>query len=165
MGCSMPEFPCVAARVCSSSLSSSRGNAIQPSLSSHPLSSRYSLRFQCFSSIEAFPVNRFLHQLAEILELQLRHRSFVNIRDWLRAKLTGWDLLASRGLSSLLKFLINSKHQCFKTPVFFIVEFSHPCTATKNAMHLYMNLCWQVIVSFWYVSRLVMAVFKPMKWC
>ena len=106
-------------------------DAIQPS---HPLPSRPPLLLpSIFPSISLFKWVSS-HQLAKVLEFQLQHQSFhpglISFRvDWL-------DLLAVQGtLKSLLQHN-SSKALFLRCSAFFIVQLSHPYTATGKTIAL-----------------------------
>ena len=52
------------------------------------------------------------HEVAEVLEFQLQHQSFMNTQDWSPLGWTGWISLQSKGLSRVFNTTVQ-KHQFF----------------------------------------------------
>ena len=88
------------------------GDAIQPS---HPLSSLSPPTFSLSQHQGLFQWDRFSHQLAKVLELQLQHQSFqcMKIQGWFPLGLTDWSSLQSKGLSRVFSNTTVQKHQFF----------------------------------------------------
>ena len=84
-------------------------DAIQPS---HPLSSPSPHAFNLSQHQILFHWVSYLHQVAEVLELQLQHQSFqwTSPLGW-----TGWISLQSKGLSRVFSNTTVQKHQFFGT--------------------------------------------------
>ena len=90
------------------------GNAIQPS---HPLSSPFPPAFNLSQHQGLFKWVSSSHQVAEVLEFQLQHQSFlpVNTQDWSPLEWTGCISLQSKGLSRVFSNTTVQKHQFFST--------------------------------------------------
>ena len=107
------------------------GDTIQPS---RPLSSPSPPTFNLSQHWDIFQWVSFLHQVAEVLELQLQHQSIspfneyselISFQDWL-------DLFAVQGtLKSLLQHH-NSKASILQHSAFIIVQLSHPYMTTRK---------------------------------
>ena len=78
-----------------------------------------------------------LHQVAKVLELQLKHQSFqLNIQGWFLLRLTDLIVL-SNGPSRVFSSTTNQKHQFFSThSVFFMGQLSHPYMTTGKTIAL-----------------------------
>ena len=78
-----------------------------------------------------------LHQVAKVLELQLKHQSFqLNIQGWFPLRLTDLIVL-SNGPSRVFSSTTNQKHQFFSThSVFFMGQLSHPYMTTRKTIAL-----------------------------
>ena len=87
------------------------GDAIQPSHPLFPSPSAFSLS----QPQGLFQWDRFSHQLAKVLELQLQHQSFqcMKIQGWFPLGLTDWSSLQSKGLSRVFSNTTVQKHQFF----------------------------------------------------
>ena len=87
-------------------------NAIQPS---HPLSSPSPPAFNLSQHHSLLQRVSSSHQVAKVLEFQLRHLSFPNIQDWFPLGWTGWISLQSNRLSRVFCNTTVQKHQFFST--------------------------------------------------
>ena len=90
------------------------GDAIQ---SSHPQSSPSPPPFNLSQHQGLFKWVTSSHQVARVLEFQLRQQSFhwMNIQDWFPLGWTGWISLQSKGLSRVFSNTTVQKHQFFGT--------------------------------------------------
>ena len=109
------------------------GDAIQPS---HPLSSLSSPTFNLSQHQSLFKWVSSSHQVAEVLEFQLQHRSF----QWIfRADFLRMDWLDLLAVQETLKSLL--QHHSLKALIlqcsaFFIVQLSHPYMTTGKTIAL-----------------------------
>ena len=88
------------------------GDAIQPS---HPLSSPSPPAFNLSQRQGLFKWVSSSHQVAKVLEFQLKHQSFQWHQDWSPLGWTGWIYLQSKGLSRVFSNTTVQKHQFFDT--------------------------------------------------
>ena len=86
------------------------GDAIQPS---HPLSSPSPPALNLSQHQGLFKWVSSSHQVAKILEFQLRHVFPMNTQDWFPFGWTGWISLLSKGLSRVFSNTTVQKHQFF----------------------------------------------------
>ena len=109
------------------------GDAIQPS---HPLSSPSLPAFNLSQHQGLFRWVSSLHQVAKLLEFQLRHQSFQWIFrvDFLRTD--SFDLFAVQGTHKSLLQHHSSKASILRCSAFFIVQFSHPYMTTGKTIAL-----------------------------
>ena len=131
---SMPVLPCpsLSPRVCSNSCLLSQCCHVIISSSVAPFPSC----LQSFPASGSFPMSRFLHQVAKVLEFQLQHQYFqwTFRTDFFR--MDWFNLLAVQGtLKSLLQHH-SSKASIFQCSAFFIVQFSHLCMTTGKTIAL-----------------------------
>ena len=96
----------------------------------------FSSCLQSFPASGYFPMSRFLHQVAKVLEFQIQHQTFQWIfrtdifrMDWL-------DLLAvQETLKSLLQHH-SSKASILRCSAFFMIQLSHPSRTTGKTIAL-----------------------------
>ena len=112
-----------------------------------------------FPTSGSFPMSQLFHQVAKILEFQLQHQSFQWTPRIDLFRMDKLDLLASKGLSSLLQHH-GSKASILWCSAFFIVQLSHPYMTTgKNialtrwtfvgkVMSLLFNMLSRLIITF-----------------
>ena len=113
---------------------------------------------QSFLTSRAFPMSQLFHQVAKVLEFQLQHQSFQWTPRIDLFRMDKLDLLASKGLSSLLQHH-GSKASILWCSAFFIVQLSHPYMTTGKTTAL---TRWTFVVKvtsllFNMLSRLVIA--------
>ena len=107
------------------------GDAIQPS---HLLSSPSPPTFNLSQHQGLFQWVNYLHQVANVLELQ--HQSFQwTFIDWSPLGWTGWISLQSKGLSRVFEHH-SSKASILHHSAFFIVQLSHPYMTTGKTTAL-----------------------------
>ena len=110
-------------------------DAIQPS---HPLSSPSPPALNLSQNQGLFKWVSSLHQVAKVLEFQLQHQSFqwTEIQGLISFRKDWLDLLAVQGtLKSVLEHH-SSKASILRCSAFFIVQLSHPYTATGKTIAL-----------------------------
>ena len=132
-------------------------DAIQPS---HPLSSPSSPAFNLSQPQSLLKWVSSSHQMANVLELQLEHRSF----QWTLR--TCWISLQSKGLT--LKILLwhhSSKASILWWSAFFIVQLSHPYMTTGKTIALTRWTFVDKVMSLLFnmLSRLVITFFPRSK--
>ena len=107
------------------------GDAIQPS---HPLSSSSSLAFSLSQHESLFQWIGSLHQVAEVLELQLQYSN--EYSGLIPFRIDWFDLHAVQGtLKSRLQHH-SSKASILQCSAFFIVQLSHPNMTTAKTIAL-----------------------------
>ena len=109
------------------------GDAIHPS---HPLPTPSLPAFNLSQHQGLFRWVSSSHQVAKVLEFQLRHQSFQWIFrvDFLRTD--SFDLLAVQGTHKSLLQHHSSKASILQCSAFFIVQFSHPYMTTGKTIAL-----------------------------
>ena len=109
------------------------GDAIHPS---HPLPTPSLPAFNLSQHQGLFRWVSSLHQVAKLLEFQLRHQSFQWIFrvDFLRTD--SFDLFAVQGTHKSLLQHHSSKASILRCSAFFIVQFSHPYMTTGKTIAL-----------------------------
>ena len=124
------------------------GDAIQPS---HPLSSSSSLAFSLSQHESLFQWIGSLHQVAEVLELQLQYSN--EYSGLIPFRIDWFDLHAVQGtLKSRLQHH-SSKASILQCSAFFIVQLSHPNMTTAKTIAL-------TILTF--VSRVMSLLFNTL---
>ena len=124
------------------------GDAIQPS---HPLSSSSSLAFSLSQHESLFQWIGSLHQVAEVLELQLQYSN--EYSGLIPFRIDWFDLHAVQGtLKSWLQHH-SSKASILQCSAFFIVQLSHPNMTTAKTIAL-------TILTF--VSRVMSLLFNTL---
>ena len=138
------------------------GDAIQ---TSHPLSPPFPA-FSLSQHQGLFHWLGFSHQVAKVLELQLRHQSFqLNTQDWFPLVLTGLFSLQSKGLSSLIQHH-SSKASILRCSDFYMVQLSYSYMTTGKTIALTIQIFVGKVTSLLLntLSRFIIA-FLPRSKC
>ena len=134
MGCSMTSFPVHHQLPELTQTHVYRiSDAIQPS---HPLPSPSPPAFNLSQHQGLFQWVSSLHQVAQVLELQLQHQSFQDYSGLISFRMDSFDFLAVQGtLKSLLQHH-SSKASILQHSAFLIVQLSHPYMTTGKTIAL-----------------------------
>ena len=100
---------------------------------------------QSFPASGSFPISQFFASGGQSIGASASASVLpVNVQDWFPLGWTGWILLLSKGLKSLLQHHI-SKATVLQRSAFFMVQLSHPCVTTGKTI----DLTRQTFVGIW----------------
>ena len=119
---------------------------------SHLLSQRCYLTISSSATCFSFGLQSFLatgssHQVVKVLELQLQHQSFQQIKGWFPLGLTGLISLQSRRLSRVFSSTTIQKYQFFGAKPLYDPTFTSIRDYWKNHSSESLDLCQESYVS------------------
>ena len=120
----------------------------------------FSSRLQSFPASGAFQMSQFFASGGQSIVVSASTSVLpMNIQDWFHLRWTGWIFLLSKGLSRVLKSLLqhhSSKASIFLCSAFFMVQTSHPYMTTGKTIALtrWTFVCKVMSLIFNMLSRL-----------